>query len=556
MEDNQKMKVPKQDCCEVERAAAKDEGVVMIEPVLEHDVYLPGPLVEMLEPILMEARERESLGYLAGKGTLLTGFPGTGKTTVVKMMARELKVRGIYNIDKEMSPKQISATFKEARRKAASGENVLVFIDELDSFGQKEYARFGSGLSQITALMTELDGIDSAFNPKGCYYVFAATNFLENVDDRLLRPGRLEETIEVPLPDIKARKEIMKIHQRNNSSASPHKFKISDEITDYLGKKTNGYTPADLRSLAKHCCVNAKMRGKDAVSLEDAQTALDNFKTSVKRGFDCFEEPTKSLDDVIGRKSYKEFFEEILREDEESGGKYLLYGPRGTGKTLLPEALAESHEYSFIRVKGSDLQEGIVGEGTKKLKKLFQRAQMAAPCVVLLDEIKGVVTARNTISHKDDETAFLNSLLSRPMPGVYLFVTVNNPLEINETTLSRFGHRVFYELPDETERKEYFQKNLDDAINGYATELSARTQNYSFRDLEFVKNTLNRIEKKLGSANKNDARSKEALLNRMLSGYAPENANDDAPWKGIKTLVGDSMEVEKFVYSMLDGGKR
>lgn len=554
--ENEKMKIPKQDTSEVERSAAKEGALAIIEPTLEHDIYLSEPLKKMLEPVLMEIKERASLGYLAGKGTILTGFPGTGKTTVVKKIAQDLKVKKIYNIDKEMAPKQISSAFAEARRSSEAGENAIVFIDEIDDFGQKEYAKFGSGLSKIVTLMTELDGVDSNFNPKGYYYVFAATNFPENVDERLLRPGRLEEMIEVPLPDIKARKEIIKIHQKNDGSANPHKFNISDGIVDYLSKKTNGYTPADLRSLTKHCCVNAKKRGKDAISPEDAETALNNFKTSVKRGFDYFEEPTKSMNDVIGRKSYKEFFEDILKEDEGNGGKYLLYGPRGTGKTLLPEALAESKEYSFIRVKGSDLQEGIVGEGTKKLKKLFQRAQMAAPCVVLLDEIKGMVTARNTISHKDDETAFLNSLLSRPMPGVYLFVTVNNPLEINETTLSRFGHKVFYELPDEAERKEYFQKGLGGGINGYATELAVRTQGYSFRDLEFVKNSLNRMEKKVGNyVNKNDSHWKEPLFNRMLSKYTPENASDETNWNGVKNLVGDSLEVEKFVQSLVEGGK-
>lgn len=517
------------------------KGIILLDPVLPHEIYISSHLEEELDILLKEIKDKDSLGYLAGKGAILSGFQGTGKTVLVKKLAKDLGAR-IVVIDKEMEPKQISYSFREARKMAETG-NVIVFIDEIDSFGQKEYARFGSGMSKITALMTELDGIDSDFKPNRYYYVLAATNYLENVDDRLLRAGRLEEIINVPLPDVRARREILKIHQQNKSD-NPHQYQIPDEVVDFLARKTNGYTPADLRALIKHCCIHTLTRKDKDVSKEDAEKALNNFITSVKKGLEYFIEPKFSLEDVVGRELYKEFLQSVLQRDE---AKILCYGPKGTGKTLMPEALASYLDYNFIYARGSELQEGIVGEGTKKIKKLFQRAQMAAPCIVLLDEIKGIITARNTISHKDDETAYLNSLLSRPLPGVYLFVTTNNPLEINETTLSRFPYKLFFELPNEEERGMYFKRILNGEFNGDYKMLARKTENFSFRDLDNISKILNRIEAKVVGKEY----SKQELFDYIISKYVPEN-NDEINWGALRNHIGDTLEIEKFVYSITD----
>ncbi len=521
-----------------------------MSPDLEHEIYISQPLQEKLSLITTEIKKRDKFGYLAGKGCILHGFQGTGKNVLVKHLAKELGVESILCIDKEMPPRAIAMTFNEGRKRAESGKNTFIFIDEIDGFGQKEYARFGTGMSKIVALMSELDGVNSAYNAKGIYYVFAATNFLENVDERLIRSGRLEEIVEILLPDLKARRPIISIHQKNRST-NPHTYKIHDEVVEYLARKTNGFTPADLRSVVKYSCLFAEIRRtkNSNVELEDAKKAIEAFTPSVERGLDYFTEPNVSIDKVIGRDVYKEFFGRVMKERE---AKCLLYGPKGTGKTFIPEAFAYQNECNYIFVRGSELQEGIVGEGVKKIKKLFERARMAAPCVVLLDEIRGIVTARGTISHKDDETAYLNSLLSRPLPGVFLFSTTNHPLEINDTTLSRFEYKVFVDFPEEDERESYLKANLNGRLNGHSRELAAKTNDYSFRDLERVVAAMNRIESQLNAGSR-IVESGENVLDYVISRYAPENKSDDTNWKAVRNYVGDSIETERFVHSIVGG---
>src|SRR3989338_2908304 len=492
--DNNKLKLPERE----DFGAFSQTPVVTVTPDLEHDIYISEPLQKDLDLIIEEMKGREELGYLAGHGCIFSGFQGIGKTTLVKKIAQQMNVQKIFSIGKEMSTRGILTQFSAAKKSAEEGDNVFVFIDEIDEFGTKEYAKFGDGLSKITALMKELDGI-TTFRGKGIYYVFAATNFIENVDDRLLRSGRLEEIIEVPMPNITAREKILEIHKKNKS-VNPHKYIIADDTIEFLAREAHGYTPADLRSLIKHSCILTRNGKEKTVSLQYAKKALAGFKPSVKRGLDYFVNPSFGLGSMSGRELYRELFADLLKE---RCVNCLLYGPRGTGKSTFPEALAYDYKYSYIYVPGSALQECLVGEGTKKIQRLLNRAKMSAPCVILLDEIKGTVTARGTISHKDDETAYLNAVLSKPIDGVFLFATANNPYEINETTLSRFQHKVYMGLPEQDEREEFLKSSLNGNASGLSKTLAQKTEGYSFRDLQNLKSTLNRIEKAYTLPNNN-----------------------------------------------------
>lgn len=528
MIENKKVKVPEGG----ERIERDTPKILVEEPTLEHEIYVNEELIEsILDELNLEIRE--NLGHLAGKGAILYGFPGTGKNVLVKKIAQDLGAK-IIRIEKDMPVTQIRESFDYAR-KQAKNERTFVVIDEIDDFGTKEVARYTGGLSKIVALMTEMDGLKDNSEVKDNLYIFAMTNYLENVDQRLLRPGRLEEIIELPLPDRKTRQKIILSILKGTNG-----LKVSEEIKKYseiIAQKTNGFTPADLRGLLKKIGICAIKNGLDN---EKVIKIIKDFEPTAKRGYAYFKEPELTFDDIIGREVYKNFFEESLKDGTNGGGNFLLYGPRGTGKTIFPEALAGQFEYNFLKVKGSELQEGIVGEGTKSIKRLFNLAKTAKPSIILLDEIDGMITKRGTISHKDDETAYLNSELSTPIKGVYVMATINNPLLLNETTLSRFQHKVYFEPCEEEERKAYFKAKLNGKINGYASYLAKITAGYSFRDLKFVTDAVNRYSEKVNV-------DYEKLLDKVINSYKREGLNDYENFEEIKALIGDSLEIEKFI---------
>lgn len=508
------------------------------EIYLDHEIVIPQIFKESIICDELQPPIRETLGNIVGKGALVYGFPGVGKTSLIKQLAKKENAYIVF-IEKDMTVTEIRKAFNKAREIAKSNK-VFVVIDEIDDFGSKEFARYTGSLSKIIALMTEIDGIKEL---KNNMYVFGITNFLEEVDHRLLRPGRLEEIIEIPFPNKEERIEIIEtIAKEVKNSEKILKYK------DIISKKTNGYTPADLRGIIKHCQI--MIAKKNELTENDVLEIVSKFKPTVKRSFMNFEEPQISLDDVVGRELYINFFKEILNKEKRENATFLLYGPRGVGKTIFPEALAHFFEYSFIKVRGSELQEGIVGEGTKNLKRLFNVAKLSAPCIVLLDEIEGIITKRGTISHKDDETAYINAVvgdLLRQKNGIYFFATTNNPLLINTTTLSRFQYKIFFELPEETEREKYFKRYLNTELNteiaSYFSDLAKSTEGCSYRDLYNITQIINRY------VNKTNGKNCKSIIEK----YRASQIVDEEDWEKIKEQIGDSLEIEKFIESLKNG---
>ncbi len=509
----------------------------LITPALEHEIILPEILKNNIVFDELNPSHREKLGYFAGKGALLYGFQGTGKTSAIKKLAIENDAK-IITIDKEMTSTGIKKVFEIAKKRAENKEKIYILIDEIDQFGSKEYAKFSGGTSKITTLMTELSGVKNETNAKNYMYVFATTNHLENVDQRLLRAGRLEEIIEIPLPGREERKTIFETHFKY---LTEEKSGISQYLNT-LVKKTNGFTPADLRSLLKHI-YNEELKGKD-INQEKVVETIRTFETSVKKGYEFFKDPEKNLSDILGRTIYKEFMTDILKRGKQGSENILLYGYRGTGKSLFPEALAGELDYNYLYASGSELQEGIVGEGTKKIKRLFNLASISAPSIIHIDEVHGIVDLKNTTSHKTDETTYLLSELARKRPGVYVFATINDPSILNETFLSRFDQKIFFDLPNENEKKQFFEKNLNENLKGAKEIYTTMAKEYSFRDLEKVVKAINLYDKKYGGI---PEEKQKILMETYLKNTPAEDkiANDN--WNQIKNTVGDSLEIEKLI---------
>lgn len=161
----------------------------------------------------------EDIGIKPPKGVILYGPPGTGKTLLAKAVANQtaatfLRVVGSELIQKYLGdgPKLVRELFRVAEENAPS----IVFIDEIDAIGTKRYESTSGGEREIQRTMLELLNQLDGFDERGEVKVIMATNKMETLDPALLRPGRLDRKIELPLPDLKTKRKIFDIHTKKN----------------------------------------------------------------------------------------------------------------------------------------------------------------------------------------------------------------------------------------------------------------------------------------------------------------------------------------------------
>jgi len=226
---------------------------------------------EAVEDPLLKPDLYRKVGIEPPRGVLLVGPPGTGKTLIAKAVAQRTNARFIRLVGSELVQKYIGEgarlvreLFQMAREKGPS----IVFIDELDSIGAKrlEIATSGDREVQRTLMqfLAELDG----FNPLGNVKIIGATNRPDILDEALLRPGRFDRIIEIPLPDSAARREIFKIHTRNMS--------IDPEV-DFaaLATRVEGGTGADIKAIATEAGMFAIRDERTVVDMHDFLRAVE-----------------------------------------------------------------------------------------------------------------------------------------------------------------------------------------------------------------------------------------------------------------------------------------
>ncbi|MBI4983303.1 ATP-binding protein [Candidatus Woesearchaeota archaeon] len=224
----------------------------------------------------------------------------------------------------------------------------------------------------------------------------------------------------------------------------------------------------------------------------------------------------------MGYTELKDELKEILQREE--GSTVLLYGPKGTGKSTIPKALAKTLGYSCMEKSAAALQNKFVGEGIKNLDELIDIGKIMAPAVIILDEVTGILEHAGLFSHKSDETSHFNSLFSTgPIKGIYFFGTTNNPTVINTTSLSRFEHKFFVDLPDAEERKGIFRHYI-------GWEIENIPEGVSCRDIQRAASLLKR---------KNE-REYSHLFFQYLT---PENKGQN--WEKVREAIGDDLSLIK-----------
>ena len=205
------------------------------------------------------------------KGVLLTGPPGTGKTMLAKAVANSTNAVFLGLVASELAQKYIGEggrlvreIFDLARKKAPA----IVFIDELDAIGSKRLDGATSGDREVQRtlmqLLSELDG----FEPLEDVKIIAATNRPELLDSALLRPGRFDRIVEIPLPDEDGRLSILRVHTKNTPLSSQIDLKE-------IASKTDGFSGAEIKSLVVEAGVSAISNGRKKISKSDFSKSLE-----------------------------------------------------------------------------------------------------------------------------------------------------------------------------------------------------------------------------------------------------------------------------------------
>jgi cell division protease FtsH len=220
---------------------------------------------------LREPRRFTRLGGRIPKGVLLVGSPGTGKTLLARAVAGEAGVPFFSISGSDFVEMFVGVGASRVRDLFAQGKKnapCLIFIDEIDAVGRQRGAGLGGGHDEreqtLNQLLVEMDGFESN---EGVILV-AATNRPDVLDPALLRPGRFDRQVVVPVPDLRGRERILKVHSRR----TPLSPTVNLEV---IARGTPGFSGADLENLVNEAALGAAKLGKDRVDMDDFEEAKD-----------------------------------------------------------------------------------------------------------------------------------------------------------------------------------------------------------------------------------------------------------------------------------------
>ncbi len=237
--------------------------------------------VELQEVIefLKNPHKFSKIGARIPKGVLLVGPPGTGKTLLAKAVAGEAGVPFLSISGSEFVELFVgvgAARVRDLFEQAKSNAPCIVFIDEIDAVGRLRGAGLGGGHDEreqtLNQLLVEMDGFDSSEG----IIVMAATNRPDILDPALLRPGRFDRRVYVPIPDVRGREEILKIHAKGIPLGPDVDLKA-------IAQSTPGFTGADLANLVNEAALLAARKDKGVVEMQDFEEAKDKLIMGIAR---------------------------------------------------------------------------------------------------------------------------------------------------------------------------------------------------------------------------------------------------------------------------------
>ncbi|HEY1459402.1 MAG TPA: ATP-dependent zinc metalloprotease FtsH [Casimicrobiaceae bacterium] len=312
-----------------------------------------GELVEFLR----DPSKFQKLGGRIPRGVLMVGNPGTGKTLLAKAIAGEAKVP-FFSISGsdfvEMFVGVGAARVRDMFEQAKKNAPCIVFIDEIDAVGRQRGAGLGGGNDEreqtLNQLLVEMDG----FEGNSGVIVIAATNRPDVLDPALMRPGRFDRQVVVPLPDIRGREQILMVHMRKVPVAPDVKAEI-------IARGTPGFSGADLANLVNEAALFAARKSKRLVDMHDFEMAKDKIMMGAERKSMVMSDEEKK--NTAYHESGHTVVAKLLPKSDPVHKVTIIPRGRALGVTMqLPEADRYSYDRDFLLQRIAVLFGGRIAE--------------------------------------------------------------------------------------------------------------------------------------------------------------------------------------------------
>lgn len=463
------------------------------------DIYKQ--LLRQTKYLLTRPEHFAQTNYRRVPGILLSGPPGIGKKSLIRLLAANLDVPVISLTGCLEDPERMERSLTDAIDEAMRLAPCIILVEQLDWHmakpgGSSHNEQHRRVLTQFTKQMQRIQND----HPKDRHILaMATTSRITDVDPIALKTGLFEQTIQMRVPDLEARKAILKMVTSD--------VDLSEDI-DFaeLGKMTHGFVGADIvnvATIAQQIATGRAMDKEEAnqelligesdgqpfgvlddgskpapspedhLNMQDFKLAIKDFVPSLrKEGFTVI--PSVTWSEVGALTEVREQLDmSIIGPINDPDAYYraglkrpagcLLWGPPGCGKTLVAQAVANEAQASFILINGPELLNKYVGESERAVRELFNRARSSTPCILFFDEIDSLVPSRDRAS-TEAGTRIVNALLTeldgaQNRAGVYVIGTTNRPDMIDTAILrpGRLNVHLFVDLPTPDERVDILQ---------------------------------------------------------------------------------------------------
>lgn len=448
----------------------------------------------MLNDNLVNPGYYRANGFTLKEGLLLTGPPGVGKRSLVRLLASKLEVVVINATGCFDEPERLEKSLTEAFDAAFATAPAIVLIESLEECMPKPGSASHNEQHQraVRILCQQMRRIQALDAPPVMAVATASRPMDINVS--LLRHTLFRKTVQVRVPDATAREDILRVVTRSVSIGADVDFA-------QLARLTHGFVAEDLHALISEAGDLTARRHKTTAELtawrdssnldameplhdldevgppEHTPITFDTFKAVLrdfipslrKEGFTVI--PNVNWEHVGGLASVRQQLELSVVGPIRDPALYqtyglsrpagcLLWGPPGCGKTLVAQAVANEAQASFILISGPELLNKYVGESERAVRELFQRARSSTPCILFFDEFDSIVPRRDGAA-TEAGTRVVNALLAeldgvQDRTGIYVIGTTNRPDMIDEAILrpGRLSVQLFLDLPSTEERVE------------------------------------------------------------------------------------------------------